>query len=231
MDFLSNEIFLVALTLGVFCIAQKIQKKTDLLILNPILTTIVLMITYLTITDLDYQTYERGGKIIEFWLKLAIVALGVPLYLHLETIKKQFLPIVLSQIAGCIIGIISVILVADLLGATNEVIISLAPKSVTAPIAMEITSSVGGISSLTAAVVVCVGIFGAIYGRYILKIGHISTLNAMGLSMGTASHAVGTSAAMLWNERCGAFSGLGLILNGILTAILTPYILKLFNYI
>ena len=121
-----------------------------------------------------------------------MVALGVPLYLQLETIKKQLLPIIVSQLVGCLVGIISVVGVAKLLGATQEVIVSLAAKSVTTPIAMEVTQAVGGIPSLTAAVVVCVGIFGAIFGFKVLSIGHVKSPIAQGLSMGTASHAVGT---------------------------------------
>ena len=121
----------------------------------------------------------------------------------------------------------SVVLVAKVLGATNEVIVSLAPKSVTTPIAMEVTRGLGGIPSLTAAVVVCVGLLGAVLGFKILTLGRVKSPIAQGLSMGTASHAVGTSAAMERSRKYGAYASLGLTLNGILTAIITPYLLPL----
>ena len=121
-------------------------------------------------------------------------------------------------------------LVAQLLGATQEVILSLAPKAVTTPIAMEIAQSVGGIPALTAAVVVCTGIFGGMTGFQLVKLSHIKSPIATGLSIGTAAHAVGTSAAMEKGERYGTFSSLGLTLNGLLTAILAPAILSLLGY-
>lgn len=93
--------------------------------------TIAVIIIFLKLTNISFETYNQGGHLIEFWLKPAVVALGVPLYLQLETIKKQLLPIILSQLAGCIVGVISVVLIAKLMGASQEVILSLAPKSVT----------------------------------------------------------------------------------------------------
>lgn len=231
MDSTLFQIFIVACTILIFYFVKGLQSKFNILVLNPVLLTVVSIIAVLLIFDIPYNKYEIGGKYIEFWLKPAIVSLGVPLYLVLKSIKKYFLPIIVSQIVGCVIGIISVVLIAQLFDVSKEIIISLSPKSVTTPIAIEISEIVGGIPSLTAAVVVCVGIFGAVFGRYILKIGNIKSPIAMGLSIGTATHAVGTSAAMQWSEKCGAYSGLGLILNGIFTALLTPYILEQFNYI
>ena len=240
MDFLENKFFLLALTFAFFFGAKELQKKTGFILLNPILVTIALLIVFLQFTGISYETYEEGGYLIEFWLKPAVVALGVPLYLQLETIKKQLLPIIVSQLVGCLVGIVSVVGVAKLLGATQEVIVSLASKSVTTPIAMEVTQAVGGIPSLTEAftpyslaalVLVCVGIFGAIFGFKVLSIGHVKSPIAQGLSMGTASHAVGTSAAMEVSGKYGAYAGLGLTLNGIFTALFTPTILRMLGLI
>ena len=195
MSFLENNFFLLAITFGIFFFAKLLQKKTGLVLLNPILLTIALLIIFLKMTNISYETYNKGGHLIEFWLRPAVVALGVPLYLQLEMIKKQLLPILLSQLAGCIVGVISVVLIAKFMGASQEVILSLAPKSVTTPIAMEVTKAIGGI--------------------------------AQGLSMGTAAHAVGTSTAMDISSKYGAYASLGLTLNGIFTALLTPTILRL----
>jgi predicted murein hydrolase (TIGR00659 family) len=219
------------LTFGAFALFKELQRRTGWVLLNPILLTIASLILFLKLTGISYETYQEGGQLIEFWLKPAVVALGVPLYLQLEMIKKQLLPILLSQLVGCLVGIVSVVLVAKLLGATPDVICSLAPKSVTTPIAMEVSNTTGGIPSLTAAVVVLVGLFGAVFGFKILTLGRVKSPIAQGLSMGTASHAIGTSAAMEVSRKYGAYASLGLTLNGILTALLTPAILRLLGVI
>ena len=231
MEFLENKYLLLALTFGAFALFKELQRRTGWVLLNPILLTIALLILFLKLTGISYETYQAGGQLIEFWLKPAVVALGVPLYLQLEMIKKQLLPILLSQLVGCLVGIVSVVLVAKLLGATPDVICSLAPKSVTTPIAMEVSNTTGGIPSLTAAVVVLVGLFGAVFGFKILTLGRVKSPIAQGLSMGTASHAIGTSASMEISRKYGAYASLGLTLNGILTALLTPTILRLLGVI
>ena len=124
-----------------------------------------------SVHGVSYETYSEAGSLVEFWLKPAVVALGVPLYLQLRMIKKQLMPILISQLAGCVVGLVSVTIIAKLMGASPEVIMSLAPKSVTTPIAMEVSNAVGGIPSLTAAVVIVVGLFGAICGFKLLQVG------------------------------------------------------------
>lgn len=231
MSYLENEFFLLAATFGIYFFARLLQKKTGFVLLNPILLTIAVLILFLKMADISFETYNKGGYLIEFWLKPAVVALGVPLYLQLKKIKKQLLPILLSQLAGCIIGVVSVVLTAKLMGASQEVILSLAPKSVTTPIAMEVSRSLGGIPSLTAAVVVCVGLLGAILGLKAMKLMRVDSPIAQGLSLGTAAHAMGTSTAMDISSKYGAYASLGLTLNGIFTALLTPTILQLLGII
>lgn len=230
MEFLQNKYFLIALTFGFYLGAQLLQRRTGIRLLNPILLSIAAMICFLMMCDIDYDTYRAGGDYIDFWLKPAVVALGVPLYKQLSTIRRQLLPLLLSELAGCVAGVVSVVLLAELFGASREVVISLAPKAVTTPIAMEISQAVGGIPPLTAAVVVATGIFGSMAGFRIVKMSHIHSPIAGGLSIGTASHAVGTAAAMEVSERYGAFSSIGLTLNGVLTALLAPLILDLLGY-
>ena len=231
MEFLGNKYLLLALTFGVFAMFKALQKRMGWVLLNPILLTIATLILYLKCADISYETYSEGGELIAFWLKPAVVALGVPLYLQLEMIKKQWMPILLSQLVGCLVGVVSVVLIAKGLGATPDVICSLAPKSVTTPIAMEVSNATGGIPSLTAAVVVMVGLFGAVFGFRVLDMGRVKSPIAQGLSMGTASHAIGTSAAMEVSRKYGAYASLGLTLNGILTSILAPMVLRLMGNI
>lgn len=231
MEFIENDFFLIALTFGVFFAAKRLQERTGWIALNPILVTILVLIVFLKMTGLDYVHYAESASIIDFWLKPAIVALGVPLYLQLKNIRRQLIPLLVSQLVGCLVGIVSVVFTAKWLGASDEVIISLAPKSVTTPIAMEVTRSMGGIPSLTAAIVVLVGLFGAVFGFKLLQVGRVKSPIAQGLSMGTASHAVGTSRAMEYGHKYGAFVSLGLILNGLLTALFTPLLLRLMGII
>ena len=175
-----------------------------------------------------------------FLLALTFIVYAASQILQLRTgwtvlnpilVSAQLLPLLMSELAGCVVGIISVVLVARLLGATQEVVLSLAAKSVTTPIAMEVTRAVGGIPSLTAAVVICVGIFGGMTGFRVMKLTHIGSPIAQGLSMGTAAHAMGTSRAMDVSGKYGAFASLGLTINGIFTALLTPTILDLMGMI
>ena len=224
-EYLSNDYFLLTLTFGVYFLAKLVRKLLRLPVFNPILVSIAFLIIFLRVADVDYEEYRVSGAKIDFWLKPAVVALGVPLYKQLSSIRQEILPILLSQLAGCVVGVVSVVGIARLMGASTDVVLSLAAKSVTTPIAMEVTESVGGIPALTATIVVFVGIFGAITGFRILRYGHIGMPSSQGISLGTASHAVGTSAAMERSMEHGAYASLGLTLNGIFTAILAPYVL------
>ena len=228
-DIISSEYFMLALTFGVFYAAKTLQRRLGWVLFNPILIAIAIIIVFLLAMDIPYETYHEGAKLIEFWLKPAVVALGVPLYLQLSSIKRQFLPILASQTMGCVAGIVSVVVIAKMLGASNAVIMSLASKSVTTPIAMQVTQALGGIPSLTAAIVVITGLIGAIIGFKTLSVGHVHNPMALGLSMGAASHALGTSAAMDRDQFMGAYASLGLTLNGILTALLTPTVIDIIN--
>ena len=228
-NIISNEYFMLALTFGVFYAAKTIQRRLGWVLFNPILIAIAIIIVFLLAMDIPYETYHEGAILIEFWLKPAVVALGVPLYLQLSSIKRQFLPILASQMMGCVAGIVSVVAIAKMLGASNAVIMSLARKSVTTPIAMEVTQALGGLPSVTAAIVVITGLIGAIIGFKTLSVGHVHNPMALGLSMGAASHALGTSAAMDRDQFVGAYASLGLTLNGILTALLTPTVIDIIN--
>lgn len=230
MEFFTNKFFLIAVTFISYVSAVIVQRRTGLRLLNPILISIAVMICLLMGLGIDYDTYQGAGEYIDLWLKPAVVALGVPLYKQLESIKKQMLPLLTAEMAGCVAGVVSVVVFAEFFGASREVVMSLAPKAVTTPIAMEISQSVGGIPALTAAIVVSTGIFGGMTGFKIVKLGHVKSPIATGLSIGTAAHAVGTSAAMERSDRYGAFSSLGLTLNGLLTTLLAPLILRLMGY-
>lgn len=227
MDFIESDIFLVALTFGVYFGAMRLRDITGVSAFHPVLVTVAVLIGFLQLTGISYETYSRPGHMIEFWLKPAIVALGLPLYTQLKVIRKQFIPILMCELAGCVVGIISVVLIAKWMGASREVIISLAPKSVTNAIAIEITGHLGGIPSLTASIVVLVGLLGAVVGLKVLSLGNISSPVAQGISMGTAAHVIGTSRVNQLSERYGAYATVRLIINGVLTSVLAGPLLNL----
>lgn len=222
-----NDILYITLTLAVFCGAQWLQRKTGWILLNPVLLAIALIILILKAGNISYEAYEEGGRYIAFFLKPAIVALAVPLYRQLEQIKKQAIPILASQLVACVTGIISALLIAQMLGAPQQIGISLSPKSVTTPIAMEIARVLGGIPALTAIIVIVTGIFGAIIGMAFLKLVRVKSPIAQGLAMGAAAHAMGTAQVMKKTPRIGAYASVGLIVNGILTGLLAPWLLQL----
>lgn len=215
------------MTFVIYYGAKRLQEWSGKLWVNPILITILAIIGILKLTGYSYEEYSHSGRMIEFWLKPAIVALGVPLYSQLKAIRRQWIPVVMSQVAGCVAGILSAVFLAKICGASSDVIISLAPKSVSTPIAVEISSKLGGIPSLTAAIVVLVGLLGAILGLRVLEIGHIESPVARSLSMGTAAHVMGTNRVSELGDKYGAYATVGLILNGILTAILAGPLLRL----
>ena len=209
MEYFSNEFFLIALTFGSYFLGKLLRRLTGWVVMNPILVSICVIIVFLKLTGVSYEAYNESGRMIEFWLRPAVVALGVPLYMQLSTIKKQLMPILVSELAGCIVGIVSVVYIAHKMGASHEVVLSLASKSVTTPIAMEVTKAIGGIPSLTAAVVVGVGLMCAVCGYR------------------TAAHALGTVTSMDRSQLHGAYASLGLTVNGIFTSLLTPVIIPL----
>ncbi len=232
MELLKTPAFSVAFTLFVFFASQKLYSKYKFFLFNPVLISISTIIIFLKFTNIEYKTYYEGSKLISSLLGPSVVALGIPLYLQLEEIKKRGKSLIISILIGSITGILTAALSAKYLGASEKIIASLAPKSVTTPIAMGISESIGGIAPLTAALVITTGIIGAVFGPALLKLLKISSAVAFGLAMGSASHGIGTARAVEEGELQGAVSGLAICLNGISTAILTPVIMKIIiNYL
>ena len=215
---LSNPLSLIAITFLIYWGSGWLQKKSGISWLSPMLITIVAIILFLKITGITYEKYHESGSLIEFWLKPAIVALGLPLFNELKHIRSQFMTLFITELVGCITGIVTVVLIAKWLGATPDVICSLAPKSVSTPIAIEITRQIGGIPALTSAIVVVVGMIGAACGLKMMHWGHVRHAVSQSLSMGTAAHVMGTNRLSEISDRYGAYATLGLILNGVLTA-------------
>ncbi|MFQ5754826.1 MAG: LrgB family protein [Acidiferrobacterales bacterium] len=196
-------------------------------LLNPVLLAVLALVALLAATGTPYRTYFDGAQFVHFLLGPATVALAVPLYMHAQRLKKMWLPLLSGLIAGSITAAASAIGIAWLLGGSEQTLLSLAPKSVTAPVAMGITEKLGGLASLTAILVISTGILGAVLGPGTLNLLRIRDQVVRGFSMGVASHGIGTARAFQESEQAGAFSGLAMGLNALATAILLPALVYL----
>lgn len=224
-----SEIFDLALVIGVYIFATLLYKKTHLSFLHPLLTSIFVIIVILKTLDIPYESFQQGTHLINFLLGPSVVALGYVLYEQMKYLKGNVVSILTAVTVGAIIGIVSVIAIGNLMGADQALIATLQPKSVTTPIAMGIAEKNGGIPSLTAVIVVAVGIFGSIVGPAIMKVLGIESRIAKGLALGASSHGLGTATAIQLGAVEGAISGLAIGLMGILTAILVPVIRFVLN--
>lgn len=223
-NLMNSELFILTLVIGSYLVAMVLYKKTRIPLLHPLLTSILFIIVVLKIFDIQYDTFKDGSRLIHFMLGPSVVALGYVLYEQLRYIKGNVVSILTAIFVGAIVGIVSVIAIGKLMGADATLIATLQPKSVTTPIAMGIAEKTGGIPSLTAVVVVVVGIFGSIVGPFVMKVLGIESRIAKGLALGASSHGVGTAAALQLGAVEGALSGLAIGLMGIMTAILVPVI-------
>lgn len=232
MSFLTeNLIFGLILSLAAFEIGIIICSKIKLPIFNPLLIAILLVICFLLIFNIDYDTYNRGGQFINMFLGPATVVLAVPLYKQINLLKKYFIPIFIGILVGSIISILSIILISNYIGFDSPITIALIPKSVTTPIGVEITNQLGGITSITVLAIIISGIVGAMIGPVLCNIFKIKNKIAIGISFGTSSHAMGTSKALEIGETEGAMSSLSIGIAGILTVFLSPIIFNLLSFL
>ena len=215
----------LTLTLCAYVVGDWLYEKSGRNpLLNPVPIAIILIAGLLWTTGIPYKDYFEGAQFVHFLLGPATVALAVPLYQQLETLKESGPALLIGILvgsgtaAGCAYGF------AYLGGASVQTLLSIAPKSVTAPIAMGISEQLGGLPSLTAVFVILTGITGAVLGPLVLNLTRIKDWRARGLAMGVAAHGLGTSRAFQVNAVAGAFAGLTMGLNGLATAILIPLI-------
>lgn len=221
---MNNSAFLLALTLGsyIFGVWVKDKTKTKLSVIHPLLICVPIIIAILKVFDIPVNDYMEANKFITFFLGPCVVSLGLTLYDNISFIKKNLLPITVSVFVGSIVGIVSVWGLGKLLGLSNALIISMEPKSVTAPIAIELSNINGGIAAITVVSVTICGMLGASIGPAILNLCKIKNPIARGSAMGCASHGIGTSRALEESAIEGAVSGLCIALMGVATSVLMP---------
>lgn len=228
-ELVASPLFGIMVTLGFFAVAQWLYRRTGHLLLNPVLVSILSIIFFLKGVGVSYEAYAEGGRIILFFLGPAVVALAIPLYARRAEIMAKKGPILAGVFAGALASAASASGIAWILGGSTEVVLSLAPKSVTTPIAIGIVEKIGGIAPLTAALVVLTGCLGAVFGPEFCRLIGIRDEAAIGLAVGTAAHGIGTARMLEIGQLGGAMAGLAIGLNGLVSAFLIPLLFVLFG--
>lgn len=216
------NIFLLIMTLAVYAGAMWLFRKSGNVLLHPLISSTVLIILGLKLIAVDYEQFRSATEVIHFMLGPSVVALGWAMYRQLEHLRANMVSILTSLVIGSVVGILSVVGVMRLMGASAAIEASIVPKSVTTPIAVEIAERSGGIPSLTAVVVILVGILGSVIAPPILRRCGVVDAIARGLALGSAAHGIGTARAMELGAIEGALSGLAMALVGLITAVLVP---------
>lgn len=216
----------LVLTLGAYSAAFALFKLSGgNPLLNPVAVAVALVVTVLVATGTDYDTYFGGAQFVHFLLGPATVALAIPLWRNLAMVRRMLVPMAAALLAGCVTAMLSAVGIAWLLGASRATLASLAPKSVTMPIAMGVSEQLGGLPSLTAALVMLTGVIGAVTVTPLLDALRVSDPRARGFAAGLAAHGIGTARAFQLSMLAGTFAGIAMGLNGLLTALLAPVLL------
>ena len=222
-----HPLFGVAITLAAFQLSYAAYDKTRWVFLQPVLLSMLLVIGVLLACGLGYEEYRGSAQLLTVMLGPATVALAVPLYLNLRRIRELFGPIMITLLLGGITATALGMALAWGFGADRMILMTLAPKSVTSPIAMLVAEQIGGIVALAAVFVMITGILGAIFGPELLRRFGVHHPAARGMALGLTSHAVGTAQALQESDECGAFAALAMSLMGLLTAVLLPLAVSL----
>ena len=196
---------------------------------NPVAAAVLLLGGLLWATGTAYATYFEGAQFVHFMLGPATVALALPMHDNLPRVRRAVLPIAAGLIVGSVVAVGSALAIAHAMGANGALLAALAPKSTTAPVAIGIAERLGAAPTLTAVLVLCTGIFGAMVVTPLLNLVRVRDWRARGLAVGVAAHGIGTARALQVNPTAGAFAGIGMGLNAVLTAVLAPLVLRLFG--
>jgi predicted murein hydrolase (TIGR00659 family) len=223
----TSPLFWLALTLAAYLAADVLAAATGRHPLaNPVLISIALVGTVLIVSGTDYASYFAGAQFIHVLLGPATVALAVPIVRHRREIRDNLLPLSVALLVGSATGVGSAVLIAQLFGASPVLVASVAPKSVTAPIAMGVAREVGGLPELTAVLVIATGITGAVLVTPLMNLLRLRDWRARGFAVGLAAHGIGTARALQVHPVAGTFAGLAMGLNGLVTALLVPLLVR-----
>jgi len=216
----------LTVTLVAYSVAYRLYEVAGMRpLLHPVVVAVALLIAFLQLGDIGYVDYFEGAQFVHFLLGPATVALAVPLYQQLPKLRQLWLPVIVATLIGVSVGALSSVGLAYALGATLETQLTLAPKSVTAPVAMGISEQIGGLPSLTAVLVVVTGILGAVIGGRLFTLLRVQDDSVRGVAMGITAHGIGTARAFQLSSEMGAFSGLAMALSALASAVLLPGLL------
>ncbi|NLJ95206.1 MAG: LrgB family protein [Clostridiaceae bacterium] len=217
-----TSLFAIFLTLCAFELGRWLQKKTKLSVLNPILTSAIMIIVFLLITGVDNSVYQEGAKTFSWMLTPATVCLAVPLYEEVQILKKNIPAIIAGVAAGTVSSLGFIALMSWLMELDHSLYVSLLPKSITSAMAVVLSEQMGGLASITTMIIVVTGILGSVLGPIFCKIFRLNDDISAGVAYGTSAHVIGTSKAAQISELMGAVSSLSLVVAGILTALIFP---------
>ncbi len=224
----TSPLTLITLTLLAYSLGRVLRDRTGgHALAQPILVAIIVVGLVVWLADIDYATYRSGTELIAFWLGPATVALAVPLHRQVRRLRGVVAPMLLAITVGAATSIVTAYGLVRLLGGTEQLATTMAPKATTTPVAIALTELAGGVPALTAVFTITVGIFGAVVGPAVLSLARIRDERARGLVLGAVSHGIGTSRALVESETQGAFAGLSMALTALATSILLPFLLLL----
>jgi len=222
-----HPLFGIAITLGAYQVVLAGYEKTRWVFLQPVLVSMLVVIGVLVSCGLSYLEYRKSTEILSILLGPATVALAVPLYLNLRRIRQLFWPVLTTLVIGGVFATALCVGLGYVLGADHMILMTMAPKSVTSPIAMLVAEQIGGVAALAAVFVLITGVIGGIFGPGLLTLAGVQSPEARGMALGLTAHAVGTSAALQEGEECGAFAALAMSLMGVATALFLPLAVSL----
>ena len=225
IEWTNSPFFGVALSVLAFWVGVKIQKKTGLVVCNPLLIGVILVIGLLLTLGIPYEYYDQGGSLINLFLSPATACLAVAIYSKVQLLKENWLPILVGCVVGSLVSMGSILGLCRLFGLDEAMTASLLPKSVTTPIAVSVAQAHGGIPSITVVAVILTGILGSILAPLLIRLFRVKDPIAAGLSIGACSHAVGTSKALELGETEGAMSGLAIGVCGLVTVLFSLVLL------
>lgn len=218
------------ITIILYYICVQIKNKTKNNLLNPLLTSTILIVTILLLGNITYDTYNNGAKYISYFLTPTTVCLAIPLYKQIKILKKNIMAIISGILAGVLANAIVIVGLVKIFGLSDQLGTSLLPKSITTPIALGVVEELGGLSSITVFAVILSGIIGAVIAPTLFKILKINEEVSQGLACGTASHGSGTATALELGEIQGAISGLAITVTGLITTIIVPIVNNIFFF-
>lgn len=226
-----NPLFGIILSLLAYEVAVFIYNKSNkFVLLNPLLVSVSMVIAFLLIFDIPYDTYNLGGKILTMFISPITVVLAVPLYLQIKELRDNAGIILTAIFFGAVASVVGICAYQKFFSMEEAVFASLIPKSITTAIAVEVSEQFGGITGITVVAVAFTGLFGAIFSPIMVKILRIKNDVAKGLAIGTSSHVLGTTKAIEMGEKVGAMSSLSIAIAGVVTVIVAPFIVKLFGF-